>query len=65
MEEEKTKRVEKKKIPLTKKQKEVLFGVVSFVGSFLATAAIILTFAVFIPQGKLNEQKKIIKKICF
>ena len=58
MEEEKTKRVEKKKIPLTKKQKEVLFGVVSFVGSFLVTAAIILTFAVFIPQGKLNEQKK-------
>ena len=58
MKKEKVAKTDKKKITLSKKQKEVLFGVTSFGVSFIVTLFIILTFAVFIPQGKNNEQKK-------
>ena len=58
MKKEKAVKTEKKKNPLSKKQKEILFGVVSFASSFVVTTFIILTFAVFIPQGKTNELKK-------
>ena len=58
MEKEKEVKTEKKKIVLSKKQKDILFGVASFGGSFIITTVIILTFAVFIPQGKIAEQKK-------
>lgn len=58
MKKEKAAKTEKKKNPLSKKQKDILFGVISFVGSFVVTTFIILTFAVFIPQGKTNELKK-------
>ncbi len=58
MKKEKVAKTDKKKITLSKKQKEILFGVTSFGVSFIVTLFIILTFAVFIPQGKNNEQKK-------
>ena len=58
MKKEKVAKTDKKKITLSKKQKEILFGVTSFGVSFIVTSFIILTFAVFIPQGKNNEQKK-------
>ena len=58
MKKEKAAKPEKKRKPLSKKQKDILFGVSSFAGSFIVTAVIILTFAVFIPQGKINEQRK-------
>ena len=58
MKKEKVKKPENKKKPLTKKQKEVLFGVATFSGSFVLTTMIILTFAVFIPQANVNKAEK-------
>ena len=58
MDKENEVKTEKKKITLSKKQKDIIFAIASFSASFIVTTFIILTFAVFIPQGKINEQKK-------
>lgn len=55
---EKASKPDNKKKLLSQRQKEILFGIGTFAGSFIITTVIILTFAVFIPQGKVNEQKK-------
>ena len=55
MVEEKVEKPEKKKKFLTGKKKEIIFGILSFVGSFGITLLLILTFAVFIPQADINK----------
>ena len=58
MDKENEVKTEKKKITLSKKQKDIIFAIASFSISFIVTTVIILTFTVFIPQGQIDSQKK-------
>lgn len=58
MNKEKAIKTKREKKPLDNKKKSIIFCAVSFIASFSITTLIILTFAVFIPQAQVNEQKK-------